>query len=178
MVAGLGLLLLRLVVGLLLAAHGAQKLFGWFGGPGFTGTQSFFGGQLRLRPAPLWTAMGAVSELGGGLLLALGLLSPLGSLGAVATVTMAIVTVHWPRIWDSDGGMDYPLTVLAAALAIGLTGPGRWSMDSLLHLALPEPLALVTGLVVVAFGVAMALVTRLPLATSAGVAHQPGTVER
>ena len=167
MSADLGLLILRVVVGLLVAAHGSQKLFGWFGGQGFAKSKGLFGGYLRLRPAFVWTLMGALSEFGGGLLLAVGLLSPLGSLGVIAAMTMAIATVHWGR-WMGEGGSEYPFTLLASALAAGLVGPGRFSLDGLLGIALPEPVTLIAGLVLVALGVATALGTRRPAAQAAG----------
>ncbi len=75
----LGLLVLRLVVGLIVAAHGAQKLFGWWGGPGMTGWTAAMT-RMRVRPAVAWAWMSAIAELGGGLLFALGFLSPLGSM--------------------------------------------------------------------------------------------------
>src|SRR5215212_1389422 len=98
-------LVLRLVVGGLMFGHGAQKLFGWFGGYGLTGTSGFFAGQLRLRPATFWTVLAGLSEAGGGLLLATGLLSPLGSLGIIAAMLMAIILAHWPRDWSTDNGI-------------------------------------------------------------------------
>jgi putative oxidoreductase len=178
MSADLGLFLLRLVVGLLLAGHGAQKLFGWFGGFGFAATRDAFGDRMRLRPAFLWTAMGGLSEVGGGILMALGLFSPLGSLGVIAAMLMAIVTAHWGRLWASEGGMEYPLTLLVAALTLGLTGPGRLSMDSLLHFAPPEPATLLLGLVLVVLGVATALVTRAPQSSAPAMAQHSEAVQR
>src|SRR6266511_1067257 len=86
----LALLGLRLVVGGLLFGHGAQKLFGWFGGPGLAGTIAYMGAQFRLRPAALWATIAALSEFGGGLLLAVGLLSPLGSVAIIAAMLTAI----------------------------------------------------------------------------------------
>ena len=77
-----GLLILRLFVGLALGAHGAQKLFGWWGGPGVRGLGQHMK-HMRLRPASLWVAGAIATEVGGGLLLALGLLSPLGSVGEI-----------------------------------------------------------------------------------------------
>ena len=90
----LGLLILRLIVGLLLAGHGAQKLFGWFGGNGLSGTAGWLE-SLGLRPAPFWALIAGLSEVGGGILLALGLLTPLGSLGIMASMLMATIKVHW-----------------------------------------------------------------------------------
>src|SRR3712207_1077172 len=105
MTADLGILLLRLLIGGLMMGHGAQKLFGWFGGYGLAGTSGYFGGQLRLRPATFWTLLAGLSELGGGLLLALGLFTPLGVAGIVAAMLMAIITAHWPRFWVMDNGI-------------------------------------------------------------------------
>ena len=89
----LGLLLLRLVVGLILAGHGAQKLFGLFGGHGHAGTREMMRG-MGISPAGFWASMAGLSEFGGGFLLALGLVSPLGSLGIIAAMLMAIIQVH------------------------------------------------------------------------------------
>ena len=102
----LGLLILRVVVGLTLTAHGAQKLFGWWGGPGMAGwTQGV--GKLRIRPAAPWAWIAALSEFGGGLLLALGLLSPLGSLAIAGAMLVAVATVHWANgFWTGNGVMS------------------------------------------------------------------------
>jgi len=161
MSVSLGLLVLRLVVGLVIAAHGSQKLFGWFGGPGLTGTTGWLSG-MRLRPAKVWAIMAGVSEFGGGLLLALGLLSPLGSLGIASAMLMAIILAHWPRFWAMDGGFEYPLLNLAAALALAITGPGRYALDSAIGIALPAPATLIAGLVLVVLGIATALASRVP----------------
>src|SRR5215217_2011540 len=99
----LALLLVRVVVGLLMAGHGAQKLFGWFGGPGLAGITGWLG-STGMRPAGFWAFMAGLSEFGGGLLLALGLLSPLGALGIIAAMIMAIIKGHWGKgIWAHSG---------------------------------------------------------------------------
>jgi putative oxidoreductase len=157
----LGLLVLRLIVGALLFGHGAQKLLGWFGGPGFAQATGFFGAHLRLRPAPLWTLLGSLSEVGGGLLLAAGLLWPLGPVAIVASMLMA-TTVHWPKFWAQDGGIELPLLLLIASLGLGLTGPGAYALDRALSLQLPEPLTLTVGLIAAVVGVGLALATRAP----------------
>ena len=163
----LGLLVLRVVVGSLLIGHGTQKLFGWFGGYGFAGTRGFFSSGMRLRPAGLWTAAAGLSEAGGGLFLVLGLLSPFGSLGIIAAMLMAIILAHWPHLWASNNGLEYPLVLGVAALTLALTGPGAVSVDHALGIALPEPLTLVAGLVAVILGCLTAIVTRAPAASEA-----------
>jgi putative oxidoreductase len=160
----IGLLILRVVVGGLLIGHGTQKLFGWFGGYGFAGTRGFLGSQLRLRPAGLWTAAAGLSEAGGGLLLAVGLLDPLGSLGIVAAMLMAIVLAHWPRLWATNNGFEYPLVLATVAVAAALAGPGAISLDHVLGIVLPEPATFVAGLVAVVLGCGVALASRSPAA--------------
>jgi putative oxidoreductase len=161
MIVDLGLLILRLALGAVLFGHGAQKLLGWFGGPGFAGTTGMFGSHLRLRPAPFWALVGSLTEVVGGLLLAAGLLAPFGSIAIVAAMLMAL-TVHWPRFWATEGGIEYPLVLLVAALAVGLTGPGVYSLDSVLGIQFPEPFTLLVGLLLALVGVGIALGTRAP----------------
>jgi putative oxidoreductase len=163
----LAALLLRLVIGGLMFGHGAQKLFGWFGGYGLAGTSGYFGGHLRLRPATFWTAMAGLAEAGGGLLLALGLLSPLGSLGVIAAMLMAIILVHWGQLWASNNGIEYHLVLLAAVTAVALAGPGAYSLDAALGIALPAPASFLVGLILVLVGVATALATRAPAGAEA-----------
>jgi len=123
-----GILLLRVVVGGTLFAHGAQKLFGWWGGGGPTGTGGFFGG-LRFR-APV--AMAVLAGLGetAGLAFALGFLTPLAALGMATVMLVAIWAVHWPNgFFSSNGGFEFPLAVAGAVVAVAATGPGRFSLD-------------------------------------------------
>jgi putative oxidoreductase len=161
-----GLLILRLVVGIALAGHGAQKLFGWWGGPGLGGLRDHLT-HMRFRPAPLWVAGAIATEIGGGLLLSLGLLSPLGSVGVGAAMLMAIVAFHWGKgFFGQGGGFEVPLLYLVPASVLGITGPGTYSLDSLLGITLPEP---VTGLVAAALavaGVAFAMIGRRPAAVA------------
>jgi putative oxidoreductase len=131
-----GLLILRVVVGLTIAAHGAQKLFGWFGGAGLEKTTAGFGRQ-RFKPAWLWVSFAILGEVGGGLSLAFGLLTPLGAAGVVGAMLMAVLKTHWNNgFFNSRRGIEYPLQPLVAALAIGFTGPGAYSLDSLLGVSL------------------------------------------
>ena len=158
----IGLLILRLVVGLTMAGHGAQKVFGWWGGPGIKGWTSAVT-RLRIRPALPWAWLAALAELGGGLLLALGLLSPLGSLAIAGTMLVAMATVHWANgFWNGKRGYEFNLTLLAAATALALTGPGIYSLDDTLGLRLPEPTTLIVGFIALIVGVAAMLASRSP----------------
>jgi putative oxidoreductase len=162
----LGLLILRLVVGLTVAAHGAQKLFGWWGGPGMNSWTQVVQ-KLRIRPAQPWAWIAALSEFGGGLSLALGLLSPLGSLAIVGAMVVAIATVHLSRgFWSTKGGYEFNLSLIAGAVALALTGPGAYSFDSALGLHLPEPVTLIGGAIALIAGVTATLVSRSPQATT------------
>jgi putative oxidoreductase len=121
-----GLLLLRLVVGLLFAGHGAQKLFGWFGGGGPQGTTAFFS-SLGYRMPAVMALVAGLSEFGGGLLLATGLLTPLASFLLATVMLNAIATVVWPK--GFFGGYEFELTLATVAIAIAATGPGEISLD-------------------------------------------------
>ena len=157
----LALLVLRVVVGLLMAGHGAQKLFGWFGGHGLKGTAGWLG-STGMRPATFWAFMAGLSEFGGGLLVVFGLLSPLGELGIIAAMVMAIVKGHLGKgIWNTNGGSELPLTYLVVALALAFSGPGAYSLDNLLGVTLPQPITLLGGLAAVAVGVAVALLSQV-----------------
>jgi putative oxidoreductase len=158
----LGLLVLRLVVGLTMAGHGAQKVFGWWGGPGIKAWNEGVA-RMRIRPAVPFGWLAALAELGGGLLLAVGFLSPLGSLAILGTMLVAIATVHWPNgFWNSKRGYEFNLTLIAAVLAIGLAGPGTYSVDQTVGFRLPEPITLVVGLIAVVLGVSGMLAFRSP----------------
>ena len=121
-----GLLLLRLVVGLAFAAHGTQKLFGWFGGGRLEGTAAFFS-SLGYRAPAVVALLAGLAELGGGLLLASGLATPLAALALSSVMLNAIVTVKWPRGFFA--GYELELTYLTIAIALVATGPGRLSLD-------------------------------------------------
>jgi putative oxidoreductase len=132
-----GLLILRVVVGLTVAAHGAQKAFGWFGGAGFAKMMAGFQGQ-GLKPGWLWVGLVVLGELGGGLSLAFGLLTALGAAGVSGAMLMAIVKSHWRNgFWNSKRGLEFPLQILAAALTLGVTGAGAYSLDALARIHLP-----------------------------------------
>jgi putative oxidoreductase len=123
-----GLLLLRVVVGGTMFGHGAQKLFGWFGGGGPKGTGGFFG-QLGYR-APIVLAIFAGLAESSGVLFALGFLTPLASLAIAVVMLNAIITVHWSKgLCNRNGGFEFPLTILTVAVSVGAIGPGRFSID-------------------------------------------------
>ncbi len=125
-----GLLLIRLVFGLTLAAHGGQKLFAWFGGGGPRGTAGMFE-KLGFRQPLAMAVLAGLAELGGGLLLALGLLTPLAAFALVVVMLIAIATVHWEKgFWSIVVDTCSTLAIVAAALAVAATGPGRFSLDN------------------------------------------------
>jgi len=162
MLVSLGLLILRVVVGLMLAGHGAQKVFGWWGGPGMTGWTAIVT-RLRIRPAAPWAWVAALSELGGGILFALGLLSPLGSLAIAGTMLVAVATVHWANgFWNTNRGYEFNLTILASVTAVALAGPGTYSLDQALGLHLPEPITLLAATIALVLGVGATLAFRSP----------------
>lgn len=132
-----GLLLVRVVVGLLMAAHGAQKLFGWFGGYGLAGTGGFFE-QLGFRPGRFFAGAAGTAEFAGGLLLALGLLGPLGPALMVSVMIVAMATVHWQHgVFAQNNGVELPLLYAVAAVALTLTGFGAYALDAALGLTWP-----------------------------------------
>lgn len=124
-----GLLLARVTLGLLMAAHGSQKLFGWFGGHGLEATAGFFQ-SLGFRPGRLMATVASALEIASGLLLALGLLSPVA---AAVMVSMMIVagSVHWPNGFFAMGnGIELNVLYAVGAATIALTGPGAHSLDA------------------------------------------------
>lgn len=142
----IGILMIRLVLGLILAGHGAQKMFGWFGGGGPEGTAKMME-KLNLEPSHLWGFFSGFNEFAGGLLTAAGLLMPLGPLLLIANMLVAISTVHWQNgFWNTKKGYEYPLMIGLVALALGVTGAGSYALDAVLPFALPEPLTLIVGL--------------------------------
>jgi putative oxidoreductase len=135
----LGLLILRLVAGLTIAAHGSQKLFGWFEGPGISKLAKGFQAQ-GFKPALFWVILVILGEFGGGLSVALGFLTPLGAAGMFGAMFMAIFKSHWKNgFWNSKRGLEFPLSLLTIAVAIGLIGPGSYSLDALFGITLPQP---------------------------------------
>ena len=127
-----GLFLIRAVLGALLFAHGTQKLYGWFGGYGLDGTGGFFE-SVGHKPGRTMAKLAGLSEAGGGLLLLMGLFTPLGSAMIVGTMIVAAVSVHKDNgLWSTNGGYELPLLNAAVAAGLAFTGAGKWSLDSAL----------------------------------------------
>jgi putative oxidoreductase len=128
------LLILRVVAGLLFAGHGAQKLFGWFGGGGIEGTGGFFE-NIGLRPGRLHATAAGFNEFAGGLLLALGLLTPVAAALIIATMTAAVITVHAKNgPWVTDNGYELNVLYGLIAFAVAGIGAGELSLDNALGL--------------------------------------------
>ena len=129
---GVGLLVARLVLGLLMAAHGAQKLFGWFGGYGLNATGEFMV-QLGFPSGRAFASAASVGEIASGLLVALGLLGPVGPAIMISVMIVAAVTVHLKNgVFATSNGIELPLLYATGALAIALAGFGPFSLDALL----------------------------------------------
>jgi putative oxidoreductase len=127
----IGLLILRLTVGLIMTAHGAQKLVGWFDGPGIENWSSIMG-RMGVRPAAFWAWLNALAEVVGGLMLAIGLLTPVAAAMLAAVLAMAIVKVHWRNgFFTKNSGVEFPLSLLASLIAVGLSGPGAYALAPL-----------------------------------------------
>ncbi|MFE2324451.1 DoxX family protein [Streptomyces sp. NPDC059385] len=146
-----GLLILRLVLGLTMAAHGSQKLFGWFGGGGVSGTGQFF--TASGYPAgDTMAVLAGLTETLGGLGLAVGLLTPLAGAAVVGTLVNAIA-VHGAGSFFAPQGVEYELLLTAGAAALALTGPGRYAVDRFLPVLRAHRLT--HGALAVALGVVL-----------------------
>ncbi|GIP23732.1 DoxX family protein [Paenibacillus sp. J22TS3] len=128
----LGILVIRIVVGLLFVGHGAQKLFGWFGGYGIKGTAGWME-SIGMKPGVAMAVLGGLMELIGGVLLAAGLFTPVAAVLIVLTMLGAIAKVHGKNgIWATANGYEYPLVLIAVVIGIALTGAGDYSLDALI----------------------------------------------
>ncbi|WP_232696268.1 DoxX family protein [Brevibacillus daliensis] len=122
----LGLLIIRIVIGGLFVAHGAQKLFGWFGGYGLKGTAGWLE-SIGLRPGVFMAFMAGASELVGGLLFATGVFTWLGALMITGAMVVAIATVHGKNgLWATQNGYEYNLVLIAVVIGVALGGPGAY----------------------------------------------------
>jgi putative oxidoreductase len=130
----LGLLILRIVIGLLFFGHGAQKLFGWFGGHGLSGTGQFFE-SMGFPQGKRQAFTAGFFEAAGGLLVALGLVTPFAAAALIAVMTVAVIKVHFAKgPWNADGGYEYNAVLVAAVFALAGVGAGKWSLDHALDL--------------------------------------------
>jgi putative oxidoreductase len=120
---------IRFGVGVVMFAHGAQKLFGWFGGYGLQGTGQFFAENLGLKPGVLMAALAGGTEFIGGLLLIVGLLTRVAGISLAGTMAVAILTAHSSAFFMSNDGMEYALTLLLASLTLAIGGGGAFSFD-------------------------------------------------
>jgi putative oxidoreductase len=163
-----GILIARVVFGLLMAAHGAQKAFGWFGGYGLAGTAGFFE-ALGFRPGRFFAATAAGTEIAAGLLVALGLFGPVGPALILSVMIVAAVTVHWAGgVFAQNNGIELPLLYTAASIALALTGPGALSLDAAFGLTgLSTPAVATAALALGALGGVANLAIRKPAATPA-----------
>lgn len=159
----LGLLVLRLTVGLTLAAHGAQK-FGYFGGYGLNGTGAWLE-SVGFVPGRRNALAAGLAEVGGGLLLAFGLLTPVAAALVIAVMLVAAMTAHVKQgFFAAGGGYEYNLTLAAAALALAFTGPGVYSIDALFGFAYGGAVVGVGALAVGVIGGAVQLAGRQTVA--------------
>jgi putative oxidoreductase len=166
-----GLLVARLVLGPLMAAHGAQKLFGWFGGPGLRATA---GGMehLGFRPGLPFALAAAGTEIASGVLVAVGLGGPIGPALMVSVMLVAAVSAHLRNgLWAQNGGYEMALLYGALAAALALTGPGAFSADAALGLtSLWTPAFAWIALAVGVAGGAANLLARRPVPVAEPVA--------
>jgi putative oxidoreductase len=125
----LGLTALRATVGAVFVAHGTQKLFGWFNGPGIDGMAQGLE-SMGIRPGKRNAVIAGVSETAGGAMLATGFLTPVGAAATIGVMDQAVRTVHLSKgFFNTDGGYEFNLALATAAFALADTGPGPWSLD-------------------------------------------------
>jgi putative oxidoreductase len=130
----LALLIIRMWLGVTFVLHGGQKLFGWFGSGGITGWARSLE-ELGIRPGRFWAVLAGLGEFGGGLLIGLGLLTPLGALLIIITMVVAIAAAEGKHgFWFERGGYEYNLLIIAVATAIIFAGPGAYALDRVLGL--------------------------------------------
>ena len=169
-----GLLLLRVTLGLTLAAHGAQKLFGWFGGLGLDATGQALAG-LGFRPGRRHALIAGLVELAAGSLLTLGLATPVASMVFVSVMLVAARAVHSRNgFFITEGGFEYNLVLGVAGLTFAFTGPGGLSLDAVLGLTIDGLFPGLAVLVLALIGGTVQLAQRSPIITEASQAKVTG----
>jgi putative oxidoreductase len=162
-----GLLVVRIVTGLVMAAHGSQKLFGWFGGHGLAGTGMFFE-SIGFRPGRTFALMASVTEVVSGILVALGFLGPIGPALMLSVMIVAAVSVHWKNgLFAASNGIELALFYGTVAVGLALIGFGRYSLDALLGLqSLYSPSLAFAALAIGVIGGVGNLLARRPVAAA------------
>lgn len=164
----LGLLILRVAVGGTFAAHGAQKAFGWWNGPGPVAWRSNVE-RMGFRPSGFWGPVSVAAELVGGLLLVLGLAMPVATALLIAQSIVIIGHVHLAKgFWNRDGGFEFPLSLVGAVVALVGTGPGVLALDAALHLEYAAPIRILFLIAGIAGGIVAIAVPRYVTARGSG----------
>ncbi|HEY2916446.1 MAG TPA: DoxX family protein [Candidatus Limnocylindrales bacterium] len=168
-----GILVLRLVIGLTMAGHGSQKAFGWWKGSGWAGWKAVMT-RMGFVPEGLWAGVAIGAELVGGLFLAVGFLTPLATMALIGQSTVIILKAHWPRgFWNRDNGFEFPLSLLAGIVAIVGAGAGALSLDAALGWSWSPELRILLAIVGLLGGLGGIAVTRLRKPTSAEAPPAP-----
>jgi putative oxidoreductase len=153
------LVFMRVAVGLLFVGHACQKLFGWFGGQGMTGWMESIQ-KAGLEPVAFWAYFEATAELGAGLFLTLGLLTPFAAAVLIGDMLVAILKVHAGRgLWSQNGGFEYNLVLIVLLLVVGIVGPGMYSLDRRLPFVMRRPHTFLAALALSVVVVAVALLS-------------------
>jgi putative oxidoreductase len=134
---GIGLLIARVIIGLVMAAHGTQKLFGWFGGYGLSATGEFMA-TIGFTQGRAFAAMASIIEITSGVLVAFGFLGPVGPALMISVMIVAAITVHWKNgLFAAKNGIEIPLLYASAALIFAVTGFGPYSVDAMVGIKDP-----------------------------------------
>jgi putative oxidoreductase len=153
-----GIFLIRAVTGGFFFCHGGMMLFGWFGGSGFARTKSSFD-RMGFRPLVPFAIAAPATQLVCGALVVTGILWPIGPALLVGPMTVAVVRVHWPRIWVTEQGIEFPLVMGAVMFGLGLLPAGEISIDNWLNVDIPQRAAFWASIVMTEAVTAVALFT-------------------
>ena len=166
----IGLAVLRLGVGITFALHGGQKVFGWWGGPGLVGWKGAMA-RMGFLPSGFFAWLSAMIELAGGVLLAVGLATPLVAGVLLAQTVVIVGYVHWPKgFFNAKGGFEFPLVLGAGEAAILLTGPGAVSLDAAMGFGIGQS---ARGLLVLIALIVGAVAMMVPRLRTVALSRQP-----